>query len=52
VEALIAYILSSSKTTAALRARVAELRDYFQAELDQHGAIRITKNAGIIEAFP
>ncbi len=52
VEALIAYILSSSKTTSALRARVAELRDYFQSELDQHGAIRITKNAGIIEAFP
>ena len=51
VEALIAYILSSSNVTAALRARIAELREHFQAQLDKHGAIRITKDAGIVEAL-
>lgn len=47
---LIDYVLSSSTTTAKLRTRVAELRDYLEAEIDARGAIRITKEAGVVEA--
>ena len=50
-EPLIAYILSSSNTSALSEADRGEIIGRVEAELARHGAIHITKDSGIFEAW-
>jgi ubiquinone/menaquinone biosynthesis C-methylase UbiE len=62
VDALVSYVLSSSRVEPALRAqqeggktsvedRIAEFIRFVEAEITLHGAIHITKDAGVFKAY-
>jgi SAM-dependent methyltransferase len=48
---LIAYVLSTSSGTAIIGDRIPEFTQFLEDELAAHGAIHITKDTGMFEAY-